>query len=316
MSARRKGHVVYLSGGVGGARFAHGLAHVLAPERLTLIVNTGDDFVHWGLSIAPDLDTVMYTLANLADVARGWGLAQETFETLAAVTRYGGETWFQLGDRDLATHLMRSQWLRQGESLTAVTARLCRTLGVQATVLPMSDQPCQTMIDTQSAGTLMFQHWLVQQRAQPAVRRVWFRSEGGETRASSAVLAALEAAEFAILGPSNPYVSIDPILALPGVRERLAALPVIAISPIVHGQAIKGPLASMLQTLAGVEPSARSIVQHYAPLLAAMVVEHGDQIGISELPVLATATVMHTRQNSCTLAQQVLQFAGELGFAT
>jgi LPPG:FO 2-phospho-L-lactate transferase len=313
MNASRPGCVVYLSGGVGGARFAHGLARVLPPERLTLIVNTGDDFSHWGLAISPDLDTVMYSLADLADVARGWGLSGETFEALAGVVRYGGESWFQLGDRDLATHLMRTQWLGAGQTLTEVTARLCRGLGVQAQILPMSDQPCQTMIDTEQAGTLMFQHWLVQQRAQPAVRRVWFR---GEPQASSAVLAALEAAEYAIIGPSNPYVSIDPILALPGVRERLAALRVVAVSPIVHGQAIKGPLATMLQTLAGVTPSARSIVHHYAPLLAAMVVERGDEAGITELPVLATSTIMHTRDDSRTLAQHVLQFARELGIST
>jgi LPPG:FO 2-phospho-L-lactate transferase len=280
---------------------------------LTLIVNTGDDFSHWGLSISPDLDTVMYSLADLADVARGWGLSGETFEALAGVVRYGGESWFQLGDRDLATHLMRTQWLGAGQTLTEVTARLCRGLGLQVPILPMSDQPCQTMIDTEHAGTLMFQHWLVQERAQPAVRRVWFR---GAAQASGAVLAALETAEYAIIGPSNPYVSIDPILALAGVRERLAALRVVAISPIVHGHAIKGPLASMLQTLAGVTPSARSIVHHYAPLLAAMVVERGDETGITELPVLATSTIMHTRDASRTLAQQVLQFTRELGFAT
>jgi LPPG:FO 2-phospho-L-lactate transferase len=312
MSTRRPGHVVYLSGGVGGARFAHGLARVLPPERLTLIVNTGDDFEHWGLAIAPDLDTVMYTLADVADVGRGWGLSEDTFATLGAITRYGGESWFQLGDRDLATHVMRTHWLRQGQSLTDVTARLCHGLGVRAPILPMSDQPCQTMIDTQDAGTLMFQHWLVQRRAAPAVRRVWFR---GEAQASAAVLQALETAEFAIFGPSNPYVSIDPILALPGVRERVAQLRVVALSPIVHGQAVKGPLASMLQTLAGVEPSARSIARHYAPLLAAMVVERGDEIGINELPVLATSTIMHTRADSRMLAEQVLAFASELGFA-
>jgi LPPG:FO 2-phospho-L-lactate transferase len=277
-----------------------------------LIVNTGDDFSHWGLSISPDLDTVMYALADVADSARGWGLAGETFEALACVRRYGGEDWFQLGDRDLATHVMRTQWLREGQTLSEVTLRLSRALGVQTPILPMSDQRCETMIDSDS-GTLSFQHWLVAERARPPVRRVWFR--GDAPRASAAVLRALETAELAIIGPSNPYVSIDPILALPGVRERVAALPVIAVSPIVHGRAVKGPLAEMLQTLAASEPSPNSIAQHYGPLLRALVVERGDEAALSGLPVLATDTIMQTRDDSLALAEQVLQFAARLGLA-
>jgi LPPG:FO 2-phospho-L-lactate transferase len=302
--------VVYLSGGVGGSRLAHGLSRVLPPEQLSLIVNTGDDFSHWGLSISPDLDTVMYALADVADVERGWGLSGETFEALARVARYGGESWFQLGDRDLATHLMRTQWLREGQTLSAVTLRLSRALGVHTAILPMSDQPFETMIDSDS-GTLSFQQWLVAERARPTVRRVWFRAP--EARATDAVLRALEAAQLVIIGPSNPYVSIDPILALPGVRERVAARPVIAVSPIVHGKAVKGPLAGMLQTLAGREPNPASIAQHYAPWLRALVIERGDEATAAGLSILATDTVMHTRADSRALAERVLEFAQQLG---
>jgi LPPG:FO 2-phospho-L-lactate transferase len=302
--------VVYLSGGVGGSRLAHGLSRVLPPEQLSLIVNTGDDFSHWGLCISPDLDTVMYALADVADVERGWGLAGETFEALACVARYGGESWFQLGDRDLATHVMRTQWLREGQTLSAVTLRLSRALGVHTPILPMSDQPFETMIDT-DAGTQCFQQWLVAERAHRPVRRVWFRA--AEARATDAVLRALDNAQLVIIGPSNPYVSIDPILALPGVRERVAALPVVAVSPIVHGKAVKGPLAGMLQTLARREPNPQSIAQHYAPLLRALVVERGDETTVTGLSVLATDTVMQTRADSRSLAERVLQFAQRLG---
>jgi LPPG:FO 2-phospho-L-lactate transferase len=304
--------VVYLSGGVGGARLAHGIARVVPAERLRVIVNTGDDFTHWGLSISPDLDTVMYTLADLADVARGWGLAGDSFAALECVRRYGGEAWFALGDRDLATHVLRTQWLREGQTLSEVTARLCHGLGVRAPLLPMSDQACPTLIDTDE-GTLSFQAWLVGARGQPLVRKV---RSGAAARASAAVFEALHEAEYAIIGPSNPYVSIDPILALPGVREALARVPVIAVSPIVHGQAVKGPLAGMLRTLAAAEPSPASIAQHYGALLHALVVERGDEAFPSRVPVLATETLMHTREQSLALAHATIGFAKQLGFAS
>ncbi|MEY4576629.1 MAG: hypothetical protein RL701_1332 [Pseudomonadota bacterium] len=305
--------VVYLSGGVGGARLAHGLARCLQPGQLACVVNTGDDLVHWGLNVSPDLDTMLYTLADIADVERGWGLAGETFEALASVKRYGGESWFALSDRDLATHVLRSQWLREGATLTQVTERLCRGLGVTTPLLPMADTACETMIDT-DAGTLGFQSWLVAERALPAVRRVWFRHAlPSGTQATPEVLAALEAAQLVIIGPSNPYVSIDPILALPGVRERVQARPVIAVSPIVHGRAVKGPLAGMLETLGAMEPSAASIAKHYDTLLHAFVVERGDEAEVAQLPVLGTETVMLTRAESRTLAQRVVMFARELG---
>lgn len=302
--------VVYLSGGVGGARLAHGLAKLLVRERITFVVNTGDDLVHWGLHVSPDLDTMLYTLGDVGDLERGWGLAGDTFHALETVARYGGEQWFALGDRDLATHVLRSQWLREGESLTRVTARLCEGLGVHARILPMSDERCETMIDS-NGQTLAFQHWLVQQRALPPVDRVWFR---GDARPTPDVLHALDEASLVIIGPSNPYVSIDPILALPGVRERVLARPVIAVSPIVHGRAIKGPLAGMLHTLAQAPAEPASIVHHYGDLLDAIAVERGDETSITGLPVLATDTVMNTRPASRALAETLLGFARELGF--
>ncbi len=305
--------VVYLSGGVGGARLAHGMARALSPERLTLVVNTGDDLWHWGLRVCPDLDTVMYTLADLAAVERGWGLAEESFGALALVERYGGESWFQLGDRDLATHILRSQWLREGSSLSAVTASLCAGLGVKHPILPMSEFACETMMET-ARGTLPFQRWLVQERGQEDVSRIWFRCADGAERVPAApgVLAALDAADLAVIGPSNPYVSIDPILRCVGVRERLARLPVIAVSPIVRGRALKGPLARMLQTLSAAEPSARAIAEHYRGLLRGFVGEIGDALPESELPCHAAHTVMTARPDSLRLAHEVLAFAERL----
>lgn len=305
--------VVYLSGGVGGARLGHGLSRALGPESLTLAVNTGDDLWHWGVRICPDLDTVMYTLADLAAVERGWGLADETFAALSFVEKYGGETWFQLGDRDLATHLMRSEWLRGGTGLTEITARLCRGLGVAHQLVPMSDAPCETLIDT-AKGTLTFQRWLVQERAQLDASRVWFRREGdaAQTPASPALLAALDAAQLVVIGPSNPYVSIDPILQCAGVRERVARLPVIAVSPIVHGRAVKGPLGRMLETLSHAEPAPAAIVDHYGDLLAGFVGEEGDVLPSERLACHAARTVMTTRSDSLQLARSVLAFAEQL----
>jgi LPPG:FO 2-phospho-L-lactate transferase len=300
--------LVYLSGGVGGARLARGLNSVLEPEELTLIVNTGDDLVHWGLSISPDLDTMLYTLAEVGDAVRGWGLAGETFAALSWVERYGGEAWFQLGDRDLATHLMRTQWLGEGQNLTQVTQRLSTSLGVRARILPMSDDLCETMIDIDGAS-LPFQRWLVERRSEPVVRRVWSR---GAARPSAAVSDALQAADWILIGPSNPYVSIDPILNLPDVRRLAAARRVVAVSPIVHGRAIKGPLVGMLASLAQREPSARSIAAHYGSLLSAIVVERGDEGGLN-LPHLATDTVMTSLTDSCRLAERILAFAATSG---
>lgn len=298
--------VVALSGGVGGARLLRGLARALPPGALTAVVNTGDDFEHWGQYISPDLDTVMYTLAGLSDEARGWGLAGETFALVEAMRRYGEDDWFAIGDRDMATHLVRTRALARGERLTAVTERLCIALGVRTRVLPMSDDPCRTMIDTGEHGPLTFQTWFVRHRAAPVARRVWFE---GAARATAAVIDAVKRAELVVIGPSNPYVSIDPILSLPGVLDAVFARPVVAVSPIVGGQAVKGPLAAMIPALAGVPPSAVAVAAHY-PRLRGIVVERGDVV--AGLPFLATETVMRGEADSERLARETLAFAADL----
>ncbi len=298
-------HVLYLRGGVGGARLAHGLADALPADSLTLVVNTGDDFEHWGLRISPDLDTCMYTLAQLSDVERGWGLADESFAALERVKRFGGPDWFALGDRDLAAHLMRTMWLNEGLTLTAVTERLRTGLGVAHPILPMTDAPRPTMIDTSTHGTLSFQDWLVVHRGAPPVDAVRYT---GDDSATPQVMAAIESADIVLIAPSNPYVSIDPILTLAGVREAIAAKPVFAMSPIVGGKAVKGPLAEMIPRLAGRAPSAAAIVEHYDGLLTGVVVETGDGDGI-DIPVLETSTVMSGRDDRARLAGEVVEWA-------
>jgi LPPG:FO 2-phospho-L-lactate transferase len=293
--------VVALSGGVGGARLLRGLAGVLPAGSLSAVVNTGDDFQHWGLHISPDVDTVMYTLAGMSHEERGWGLATETFTALEAMKLYGEDGWFALGDRDLATHLARTLGLARGETLTAITDRLCRAVGATARVLPMSDGRRATMIDTKEHGTLSFQTWFVRHRAAPAVERVWFDGNPGT---SPTVLEALTAADLVVLGPSNPYVSIDPILTLPGVREAVFAKSVVAVSPIVGGRAVKGPLATMIPQIAHVPPSAAAVAAHY-PGLAGIVVERGD--AAPGVRTLETDTLMVDAAASERLARAVLE---------
>jgi LPPG:FO 2-phospho-L-lactate transferase len=301
--------VVALSGGVGGARFVDGVARALPAGALTVVVNTGDDFTHLGLYICPDVDTVMYTLAGLGDEERGWGLAGESFAAMAMVERLGGPSWFSLGDRDLATHLLRTEALGAGASLTAVTARLCAALGVSTRLLPMADAPCRTMIETVADGTLPFQQWFVGRRAQPAVRAVRF---DGRPPPAPGVLAAIDACELVLIGPSNPYVSIDPILSLDGVAAALAKKPVVAVSPIVGGRAVKGPLATMIAELARVPATAGAIARHYGSLLRGLVVERGDEHDVTGVAVRATDTVMRSRDDRLRLAEETLAFAAEL----
>jgi LPPG:FO 2-phospho-L-lactate transferase len=298
--------VVALSGGVGGARLLDGLARALPAGTMTAVVNTGDDFVHLGMHVSPDVDTVMYTLSGLAHEERGWGLAEETFAGLSMVKRYGGPDWFGLGDRDLATHLLRTEALRAGEPLSSITARLCGALGIVHPVLPMSDELVRTMIETTSEGTLLFQHWFVRRRTEPRVRAVHY--EGGRTPAPG-VLDAIAACDLVVFGPSNQYVSVDPILCLEGVRDAIAKKPVVALSPIVGGAAIKGPLATMIRDLAGEEPSAGAVARHYNGLVSAMVVERGDEGTVDSIPVLGTSTIMRSRDDRLRLARELLAFA-------
>jgi len=312
------GHVIALCGGVGGAKMAFGLTRVLAKDDLTLVVNTGDDFEHLGLAVSPDIDTVLYTLADLADRVRGWGLAGETWNFMTSLRRLGGEDWFQLGDHDLAMHVERTRRLAGGESLSQVTAHLARRLGLEHEIAPMSDQPVRTWIDTE-AGTLAFQHYFVRERCAPVARAVRFEG-AAQARPSPALTAALARTDLAaiLICPSNPYLSIDPILAVPGVREaiRKARAPRIAVSPIVGGQAIKGPAAKLMAEL-GVVPGATAIAAHYAGLIDGLILDTADvdETGaVERLGVAAhvTATVMHGDEDRITLARDALAFAAAL----
>ena len=304
--------VVCLAGGVGGARLADGLARVLPPDRLTIVVNTGDDFRHLGLTICPDLDTVTYTLAGAGNDETGWGRAGESRRALDEVARLGGPAWFGLGDLDLATHLTRSAWLDEGESLTAVTRRLCTGFGVAPAVLPMCDQPAPTLIVTDGGEVLPFQTWFVRERWQPAVRRVALPDDA---RATPAVIRALEAADVVLIAPSNPFVSIDPILNVYPIRALLEDVPraVVAVSPIIAGQALKGPAAKMMGEL-GLEPSAAAVAAYYGHLIDGFVYDQQDAGMAADdgLALLCTDTVMSGAAGRERLAREVLGFAVEL----
>jgi LPPG:FO 2-phospho-L-lactate transferase len=305
---------VALSGGIGGAKLALGLQRLLG-GRLTVVVNTGDDFEHLGLTISPDVDTAIYTLAGVANPETGWGRRDETWSFMGAVAELGGPTWFKLGDRDLATHVERTRRLRAGETLTAVTASLAGRLGVTARVLPMCDEPVRTVVES-DAGTLPFQEYFVRDRCRPAVRGL--RYAGAETaRITGEVAAALSAPTLGgiILCPSNPWLSIDPILAVPGMRAALRAhgAPVIAVSPIIGGKAVKGPTAKIMGEL-DLAPDVGSIVHHYEGLIDAIVVDTADAEAAERLPVPAsvTNTLMHTEDDKVALARHCLALCERL----
>lgn len=305
-------HIVALAGGVGGAKLVDGLAQLAPPENLTIIVNTADDFEHLGLHIAPDLDTVMYTLAGLANPKTGWGVKDESWNTMAALARYGGPTWFQLGDRDLATHLLRTQWLRQGYPYTWVTRELSRRLGLRCTILPMTEEPVRTMVQTE-AGELSFQQYFVEKQWQPMVTSIRFAGIEA-AQPSREVVSALRTADVIILCPSNPLVSLEPILALPSMRRILSAsrVPRVAVSPIVGGQALKGPAAKLMTEL-GLEVSPLGVARHLQEVLTHFVLDHVDQsyqdaISDLRLRTLVTGTVMLSRADRANLAGELLAF--------
>ena len=267
--------VALLSGGVGGARFARALAETVDPAGVTVIGNVGDDVEILGLHVSPDLDTVLYTLARLADEERGWGRTDETWHALATAKELGADTWFQLGDRDIGLHLVRTEALRQGEPLSAVTERLARALGVEARLLPATDDRVRTWIET-PAGRFPFQEWFVRRGHRDAVNGVAFEGATG-ARPAPGVREALEAADVILIGPSNPYVSIGPILAVGEIRAALANrhAPVVAVSPLVGGKAVKGPADRMLARLAGGTTPAH-VASCYRGLIDALVVDESD----------------------------------------
>lgn len=307
--------IVALAGGVGGAKLAQGLYRALPPDTLTVIVNTADDFELWGLHISPDLDTVMYTLAGLANPLTGWGVVDETWQALTMLRRYGYETWFQIGDRDLATHVARSDWLRQGASLTEVTQRFTHALGLRAQLLPMCDAPVRTLVDT-PAGRFEFQEYFVRRQHRDAVHGIELRGIE-QAQLTSPVRAALAAAQAIVICPSNPIVSIGPILAVSGMRAALrqTGAPVVAVSPIVGGKALRGPADRMLAGL-GHEPSALGVARIYAGLIDGLVIDHADAeqraaIEALGLRVLVTDAVMRDEADRRRLAEETLVFAQE-----
>jgi len=300
--------IVALAGGVGGARLVDGLDRSLPPGSLTVVVNTGDDFRRWGLHISPDLDTVMYTLAGLSPEDRGWGIDGDTFHVLAEARRRGVDEWFQLGDRDLVTHLSRTGSLSQGDSLTRVTANPCKTLGVVRPILPMTDAPRPTSIVTQAGEEFVFQEWLVKARAAPAVKEV--RRQGTD-EPSPAVLDALDTADLVVICPSNPYVSIDPILTLKGVTDAVRNTRTVAVSPILGGQAVKGPLATMIPEISGYAPSAKAVAMHYEGLLDGYAVHPGDAFD-APFPILETNTLIQSKEDRVRFARELIEFARSL----
>ncbi|MDE0059004.1 MAG: 2-phospho-L-lactate transferase [Defluviicoccus sp.] len=314
-----EGHVLALAGGVGGARLARGLASVLDPERLTVAVNTGDDFEHLGLPVSPDLDTVMYTLAGRANEETGWGVAGETWSFMEALAELGGETWFRLGDKDLATHVERRRMLEVGQTLSQATAALSAALGIRHRIVPMSDAPVRTVVETDE-GALAFQDYFVRRRCEPLVSG--FRFDGIEAAGPSPGLAAAladKALQAVVICPSNPYVSVAPIVGMADVADFLDArnVPVVAVSPIVGGRAIKGPAAKMMAEL-GAETDALGIARHYGARIDGMVIDELDAALAPAIRGLGMAvrvaqTVMRSESDSRALAEETLAFAAELG---
>jgi LPPG:FO 2-phospho-L-lactate transferase len=303
--------IVAFAGGVGGAKLAHGLAQALPPEDLTVIVNTGDDFEHYGLYVCPDLDTVCYTLAGLANPETGWGRVNETWNVIQNAAILGGPAWFHLGDQDLGTHLERTRRLKEGQTLSQITKDFCKAWGVKHTVLPMSDQPVRTIVETEE-GDLAFQEYFVHRRCEPRVKG--FRFEGVEAaEPAPGTREAIESADVVVLCPSNPWVSIDPILKVlsPLLKGEGAGVRVIAVSPIIGGQTVKGPAAKMFREL-GIEPSALAVANHYCDLVTGFVLDKTDEqlkgdIGIN-MSTMVTDTLMKDVSDRSRLAQDVLHF--------
>jgi len=299
--------ITALAGGVGGAKLAHGLAQHLAPEDLTILVNTGDDFEHLGLYICPDLDTVCYTLAGLANPETGWGRINETWNTIANIETLGGPNWFRLGDQDFGTHLERTRRLKEGQPLSQITKDFCTAWGIKHTVLPMTDSPVRTMVNTDE-GELAFQEYFVHRQCKPRVKS--FRFDGVEAAEPvSGAREALDAADAIVICPSNPWVSIDPILR---VIQKINK-PVIAVSPIIGGKTVKGPAAKMYAEL-GIEPSALAVANHYQNLLSGFVLDTVDAHLSDKIKTktLVTDTLMNTFADRARLAMDVLHFIGSI----
>lgn len=312
------GPVLALSGGIGGARLAVGLAAALPPGRLSVVANTGDDFEHLGFRVSPDIDTLLYTLSGVANPETGWGRAEETWSFLGELDRLGMDTWFRIGDKDLAVHVYRTNALRAGHSLTAITSQLAAKFGASAAIIPMTDDRVRTVLET-DAGRLDFQDYFVRRRCEPRVSRVSF--DGAERASPAAPFAALlqsGALAGIVICPSNPFLSIDPILSLPGIRDTLAAAaaPVVAVTPIVGGDAIKGPTAKLMRER-GLAVSPLAVAEHYAGLIDGFVLDIADEalassIGSGGLAVEVANTVMRSLDDRVALARTTLDLLSSL----
>lgn len=301
--------VVAFAGGVGGSRLVRGMAAHLTADQLTIIVNTGDDFEHFGLKISPDFDTMLYNLSDVAQPDKGWGIHNDTSNVMAGIKQLNGETWFHLGDRDLATHLVRTQLLLEGKTLTQVCQYLYEQMDVDYRILPMTDQPCRTMVETEE-GLLDFQTYFVKHQWQPKLKGVHWK---GTLEPSEAVMDAIRSADVIIVCPSNPFVSIDPILNLKGVRDALKDVPVVAMSPIIGGMAVKGPAAKMFLELTGKQASVQAVVDFYEGLLDGLVIDEVDAELLPELQqkvahVGAMPTLMLNRQKQIEVGAAFLRF--------
>lgn len=307
--------ILALAGGVGGARLARGLAEVLAPNALSVAVNTGDDFEHFGLHISPDIDTVIYTLAGLHDEVRGWGMAGETWNFMSALKGLGADDWFALGDQDIATHVLRTQWLREGRTLSEVTGELAQRRGIAARIFPMSDYPVRSMVATDS-GELTFQDYFVRYRCEP--RFAALRLDQVEVaRPAEGFVAAMSAPdlEAIVICPSNPLLSIAPILAVPGIRDLLEArkVPAVAVSPFIGGKAIKGPAAKILHEL-GIEPTPLAVANAYSGVIDGLIIDESD-IDLPRADGIVhhvTDTLMQGDAGQQRVARAVLEFAAAL----
>jgi LPPG:FO 2-phospho-L-lactate transferase len=303
--------VAVLTGGVGGAKLVLGLCHAMPADHVTAIVNTGDDFVHLGLRVSPDIDTLLYTLAGKANAAQGWGREGETWSFMAALRSLGAEDWFNLGDGDLALHVLRTRALAGGATLSAFTARVAAAWGIGAAIKPMSDDPVATFLDT-DAGGLAFQDYFVRRRCEPVAHAIRFEG-AGQARPAPGVIETIAAADAVLVAPSNPFLSVDPILSLPAIRAALAATraPVVAVSPIVGGDAVKGPTAKLMREL-GLAVDTAAIARHYKGVIDALLVDERDAPATLPIPSARADTLMTTLDDRVRVARAALDLAAAL----
>jgi LPPG:FO 2-phospho-L-lactate transferase len=304
--------IVALAGGVGGAKLAYGFAQILKPGDLTVIVNTGDDFEHYGLYICPDLDTVCYSLAHIADPLTGWGRAGDTYQSVEEAIKLGGPDWFKIGNKDLGTHLERTRRLKAGQKLSEITRDFCQYWGINSRVFPMTDDKVSTILITAEMGELPFQEYFVHQKCQPSIRAIKY-SGADKAKPVPEIFDAIEAASLVVFCPSNPWVSIDPILSVQGIKKAMSKKKVIVVSPIIQGKALKGPAAKMFVEL-GIEPSAEAVADHYRGLIRGFVYDLLDinlksKIDQKGIISYTTNTIMRNTTDKARLAEKIIKFS-------